>query len=88
VTEKQSDHASGEATANITYALRANFFEPELRPCARTRRRFRDPRVTVHLAAAVAAGVSPQHQPALACQRVQRAVSGVRVRPQVAGLRL
>jgi pSer/pThr/pTyr-binding forkhead associated (FHA) protein len=29
VTDKHSDHASGEATANITYALRANFFEPE-----------------------------------------------------------
>ena len=35
MTEKQSDHASGEATANITYALRANFFEPDAPTTAR-----------------------------------------------------
>ena len=35
MTEKQSDHASGEATANITYALRANFFEPDAPTMAR-----------------------------------------------------
>jgi len=29
VTEKHNDHASGEATAHITSALRANFFEPD-----------------------------------------------------------
>jgi pSer/pThr/pTyr-binding forkhead associated (FHA) protein len=29
VTEKHSDHASGEATADITSAFRANLFEPD-----------------------------------------------------------
>jgi len=35
VTEKHNDHASGEATADITSALRANFFEPDAPTTAR-----------------------------------------------------
>lgn len=35
MTEKHSDHASGEATANITSAFRASFFEPEAPATAR-----------------------------------------------------
>ena len=35
MTEKHNDHASGEATANITSALRANFFEPDAPTTAR-----------------------------------------------------
>jgi len=35
VTEKRNDHASGEATADITSALRANFFEPDAPTTAR-----------------------------------------------------
>ena len=35
MTKKQSDHASGEATANITSAFRADFFEPDASTMAR-----------------------------------------------------
>jgi pSer/pThr/pTyr-binding forkhead associated (FHA) protein len=35
LTEKHSDHASGEATADFTSALRANFFEPDAPTTAR-----------------------------------------------------
>ena len=35
MTEKHNDHASGEATADITSALRANFFEPDAPTTAR-----------------------------------------------------
>jgi pSer/pThr/pTyr-binding forkhead associated (FHA) protein len=37
VTKKQSDHASGEATA-VTYALRTNVFEPDAPTTARSQR--------------------------------------------------